>query len=137
MKKVFTYLGCFLFSAVAYAQTEITQKLASVDSVSVARANNAIEKVLGVESEDITCLVFSIDKKVLLIHKTSEAQALELETMNEYYSALEKKTGLIASEAYNRTIALKAQRKETERMNLIRQKTLGTTKEEFRLNNKI
>lgn len=73
MKKVFTYLGCFLFSAVAYAQTEITQKLASVDSVSVARANNAIEKVLGVESEDITCLVFSIDKKVLLIHKTSEA----------------------------------------------------------------
>lgn len=63
MKKVFTYLGCFLFSAVAYAQTEITQKLASVDSVSVARANNAIEKVLGVESEDITCLVFSIDKK--------------------------------------------------------------------------
>ena len=41
--------------------------------VSVARANNAIEKVLGVESEDITCLVFSIDKKVLLILKTSEA----------------------------------------------------------------
>jgi len=70
MKKVFTYLGCFLFCAVAYAQTEITQNLAAVDSVSIARADNAIEKVLGAESEDRTCLVFSIDKKVLLIHKT-------------------------------------------------------------------
>ena len=70
MKKIFAYLGCFLFCTVSYGQTEIAQELAAVDSVSIERANNAIDKVLGIESEDRTCLVFSIDDKVLLIHKS-------------------------------------------------------------------
>ena len=84
MKKIFAYLGCFLFCTVVYAQTEMTQKLAEVDSVSIARADNAIEKVLGVEPKGSTCLVFSIDDKVLLIHKSCGVYELHafIETFN-------------------------------------------------------
>lgn len=70
MKKIFAYLGFFLLCVVSYGQTKIAQKLAPVDSVSIKRANNAIDKVLGIELEDRTFLVFSIDDKVLLIHKS-------------------------------------------------------------------
>lgn len=70
MEKAVTYIVSFWFCAFSYAQKEMPQKLAAVDSISIARADNAIKKVLGTESEDRTCLVFSIDDKVLLIHKT-------------------------------------------------------------------
>lgn len=70
------YFSCFLLCNAVYAQKEKTQKIAVVDSISIARTDNVIEKILGVESKNITCLVFSIDDKILFIHKSSDVYKL-------------------------------------------------------------
>lgn len=84
MKILITYLFCFLYFSVTYAQSNKENIICAVDSINIERANKIAEKVLGTESKEFSYLIFSLDNKILFIHNT--CVAYKLHTYNEEFN---------------------------------------------------
>ena len=76
MKRLIIYIICFLFCSVVYSKGRAKQAIYSVDSINIARAYKIVEKVLGTKSKESSYLVFSMDDKILFIHKICTAYKL-------------------------------------------------------------